>query len=424
MTRGSGWGQSRQVETAPSRRQLLPVPWSAGSGVPAAVGLCALGEWGGHHSTGPRVSCGSARGSGSRSVHADRTCAAATRLERGLCVRASVCAHMSVRAHVCARTCAQVWAWRAGPLRALLPDACRRGPAVARELVPGVTTVSGVPVSGDQAGSSAEVTGCSGAGIGQAPQRSYPHTRCTHACLTHSHSYQSTRAYTPILTYTHPYTLTPVHTHTCTHAHRLLVHTCTPTHTHVHARSLAHVHTHTGSSGSQDPSWGAPVPWAGSVDTGQNRRHPGPHRPHTKLPLTRSHTSSGRDSHLAGWVAEAGRGSARTPSALGTPRGPALCSWGTRRVIVPTPSEVRTGVTSTSPTKTPRAGEAQWLTPSHAASWGACAPPPGAAAALVWRSEGARWPRGGSGGGAGGAPARTRSPFGFPLPSSSQNLFL
>lgn len=148
------------------------------------------------------------------------------------------------------------------------------------------------------------------------------------------------------------------------------------------------------------------MPWAGSVDTGQNRRHPSPHWPHTKLPLTRSHTSSGRDSHLAGWVAEAGRGSALTPSALGTPRGPALCSSGTRRVIVPTPSEVRTGVTSTSPTKTPRAGEAQWLTPSHVASWGACAPPPGAAAALVWHAEGARWPRGGSGGGGrGGAPA-------------------
>lgn len=113
VTRGSGWGQSRQVETAPSRRQLLPVPWSAGSGVPAAVGLCALGEWGGHHSTGPRVSCGSARGSGSRSVHADRTCAAATRLERGLCVRASVCAHM------CAGVGLEGWAPAGSPPRRL-----------------------------------------------------------------------------------------------------------------------------------------------------------------------------------------------------------------------------------------------------------------------------------------------------------------
>lgn len=237
-----------------------------------------------------------------------------------------------------------------------------------------------------------------------------------HALHTHTHTKARAHTHPYSHTLTHPYTLTPVHTHTCTHAHRLLVHTCTPTHTHVHARSLAHVHTHTGSSGSQDPSWGAPVPWAGSVDTGQNRRHPGPHRPHTKLPLTRSHTSSGRDSHLAGWVAEAGRGSARTPSALGTPRGPALCSSGTRRVIVPTPSGVRTGVTSTSPTKTPRAGEAQWLTPSHAASWGACTPPPGAAAALVWRSEGARWPRGGSGGGGGGGPSSHTPPFRFPSP--------
>lgn len=236
-----------------------------------------------------------------------------------------------------------------------------------------------------------------------------------HALHTHTHTKARAHTHPYSHTLTHPYTLTPVHTHTCTHAHRLLVHTCTPTHTHVHARSLAHVHTHTGSSGSQDPSWGAPVPWAGSVDTGQNRRHPGPHRPHTKLPLTRSHTSSGRDSHLAGWVAEAGRGSARTPSALGTPRGPALCSSGTRRVIVPTPSEVRTGVTSTSPTKTPRAGEAQWLTPSHAASWGACAPPPGAAAALVWRSEGARWPRGGSGGGGGEGPQLAHTPLSVSL---------
>lgn len=158
----------------------------------------------------------------------------------------AVCARQCVCAHVCARTCAQVWAWRAGPLRALLPDACRRGPAVARELVPGVTTVSGVPVSGDQAGSSAEVTGCSGAGIGQAPQRSYPHTRCTHACLTHSHSYQSTRAYTPILTYTH----SPVHAHTRAYpyVHPRTPPTCSHVHTHSHTctrsftRSRAHTH--------------------------------------------------------------------------------------------------------------------------------------------------------------------------------------
>lgn len=151
-----------------------------------------------------------------------------------------------VCAPVCARTCAQVWAWRAGPLRALLPDACRRGPAVARELVPGVTTVSGVPVSGDQAGSSAEVTGCSGAGIGQAPQRSYPHTRCTHACLTHSHSYQSTRAYTPILTYTH----SPVHAHTRAYpyVHPRTPPTCSHVHTHSHTRTRSftrsRAHTH------------------------------------------------------------------------------------------------------------------------------------------------------------------------------------
>lgn len=158
----------------------------------------------------------------------------------------AVCARQCVCAHVCARTCAQVWAWRAGPLRALLPDACRCGPAVARELVPGVTTVSGVPVSGDQAGSSAEVTGCSGAGIGQAPQRSYPHTHCTHACLTHSHSYQSTRAYTPILTYTH----SPVHAHTRAYpyVHPRTPPTCSHVHTHSHTRTRSftrsRAHTH------------------------------------------------------------------------------------------------------------------------------------------------------------------------------------
>lgn len=143
-----------------------------------------------------------------------------------------------------------------------------------------MAAVSGAPVRGDQAGSFVEVTGCSGAGVGQAPDVAI-HTLIvlTHA-LTHSHSPKHTLVHTHPYSYTDP--LTRTHSHPCkpirapTHTAYLFTHVHIHSHTYAHAHSLAHRHTRTGSSSQQDPSWGAPVPRAGSLDTGQNRCHPQP----------------------------------------------------------------------------------------------------------------------------------------------------
>lgn len=184
-----------------------------------------------------------------------------------------------------------MWAWRAGLLRAPLPDTCRRGPAVARESWRRVAAVSGAPVRGDQAGSFVEVTGCSGAGVGQAPDVAI-HTLIvlTHA-LTHSHSYRSTHSYTPI--HTHILIHSPVHTHTHAnpYVHPLTQptcsHTCTSTHTHMHTLIHSLTGTHAQAPAANRTLHGGP-PCPGQAAWTQVRiaATPSPHWPNAKLHLT------------------------------------------------------------------------------------------------------------------------------------------
>lgn len=246
--------------------------------VPAAVGLCALGEWGGHQCTGPRVSCGSAHRSGSQACRQDMCDSYTARM---WVLHAYQCVCTGVRG------CGPGGLGSCG-LSSLTP--ADTAPAVARELASRVTAVSGVPVSGDQAGSFVEVTGCSGAGLGQAPRCSYPHTHRSHACtytliLIPKHTLIHT--HTHIYSYTHPHTLTPMHTHTCTRSHRLLVHTRAHPLTHVYTliHSLTRTHAQAPAANRNLDGWPPCPGWAAWTQV-RIAATPSPHRPNAKLHVT------------------------------------------------------------------------------------------------------------------------------------------